>query len=62
MMRFLGWLFVVLVFTFTIGFFADWFDVSKHDGVVSFHVNSHRISDDCKSAADYVRASCKGSK
>ena len=61
-MRFLGWLFVVLVFTFTIGFFADWFDVSKHDGVVSFHVNSHHIGSDCKSAAEFLRHSFKESK
>lgn len=53
-MKFLGWLFVVLMFTFVVGFFADWFDVSKHDGIVSIHVNSRHIGQDIKYAGETV--------
>jgi len=54
-MRFLGWLLTVCVCIFAAGFFIDWFDVSKKDGVVSFHVNTVTIGHD-------VRATGKATK
>lgn len=47
-MRFMGWLLTALIFTSTVGFFIDWFDVSKKDGVVSFHVHTNTIGQDLR--------------
>lgn len=61
-MKFLGWLFTILVFVFVIGFFADWFDVSKKDGTVSVHVNTRTIGNDFRSFGDSISAGYRSLK
>ena len=55
-MRFLGWAFTLLVFTFAVGFFIDWFDVSKKDGTVSFQVNTRTIGVDLRSTGNSLKS------
>ena len=57
-MRFLGFIFVVVLILAVVGYFRDWFSVStSHAGGktdVTLEVNSKKLSDDTKAAADGV--------
>lgn len=55
-MRFMGKLFTGLICLFVVGFFIDWFDVTKKDGVVSFHVNSAHIGKDLRATGQSARS------
>ena len=55
-MKFLGCFFTLAVLTFVVGFFANWFDVSKGEGTVSVQVNTRTIGHDLNAAGKAVKS------
>ena len=55
-MKFLGWFFTLAVLVFVVGFLANWFDISKNEGVVSLQVNTRTIGHDLNTTGKAVRS------